>query len=128
MGGAVFEGKGSYLAGGTLWFRYNFIQANWRVVPYFQGGGAEAIDIDKHWWAGRHFNLGVAAGVRSGLAVTPHWTLNLECRYQHLSNGTLAKHDLGERTMGPMAGVSYLFQRVTSGLLAGSLDLPAGDS
>lgn len=26
MGGTVFKGEGSYMVGGTLWFRYNFVQ------------------------------------------------------------------------------------------------------
>jgi len=109
MGGQVFVGKGSYLVGGTVWFRYNFVQPNWRVVPYLQaGGGAEATDMDRKLIGQTfNFNLDVAAGARC--LVAPNWALDLECRYQHLSNGTIAKHDIGINAVGPMLGVSYFF-------------------
>jgi lipid A 3-O-deacylase len=109
MGGKVFSGKGSYVVGGTLWARYNFIQPNWRVVPYLQGGvGAEATDMDRRLVGQTfNFNLDIAAGMRCFVA--RNWALDLECRYQHLSNGTLAKHDVGINAVGPMIGVSYFF-------------------
>jgi lipid A 3-O-deacylase len=109
MGGRVFTGKGTYIVGGTLWFRYNFVQANWRVVPYIQaGGGAEALDMDtKLIGQTFNFNLDVAAGAR--YFVARNWSVNLECRYQHLSNARLSNHDLGINAVGPMVGVSYFF-------------------
>lgn len=109
MGGAVYKGKGNYIVGGTLWARYNFIQENWRVVPYFQAGaGAEATDMDGHLIGQKfNFNLDVAAGMRCFVA--PHWALDLECRYQHISNAKIAEHDIGINAVGPMLGVSYFF-------------------
>jgi lipid A 3-O-deacylase len=109
MGGEVFSGKGSYIVGGTLWFRYNFVQPNWRVVPYLQaGGGAEALDMDRHLIGQTfNFNLDVAAGMRCFLA--RNWALDLECRYQHLSNAKISNHDIGINAVGPMIGVSYFF-------------------
>jgi len=109
MGGKVFMGKGSYIVGGTLWFRYNFVQPNWRMMPYLQaGGGAEATDMDRKLIGQTfNFNLDVAAGTRCFVA--PNWALDLECRYQHLSNGTIARHDIGINAVGPMLGVSYFF-------------------
>jgi lipid A 3-O-deacylase len=109
MGGAVYKGKGSYIAGGTLWARYNFVPANWRVAPYLQAGaGAEATDMDQQLIGQTfNFNLDVATGARCFVA--RNWALDLECRYQHISNGTLAKHDVGINAVGPMIGVTYFF-------------------
>src|SRR5437660_871634 len=39
FGSAVFVGVGNYLAGATIWARYNFVQPGWRFVPYAQAGG-----------------------------------------------------------------------------------------
>jgi lipid A 3-O-deacylase len=109
MGGEVFSGKGTYIVGGTLWFRYNFVQPNWRVVPYLQaGGGAEALDMDRNLIGETfNFNLDVATGAR--YFVSPNWAVNLECRYQHLSNAKISKHDIGINAVGPMIGISYFF-------------------
>jgi lipid A 3-O-deacylase len=109
MGGAVFAGKGSYIAGGTLWARYNFIPQNWCVAPYLQAGlGAEGTDMDPRLIGETfNFNLDVAAGMRCFMTRT--WALDLEFRYQHISNGTIAKHDIGINAVGPMLGVTYLF-------------------
>ena len=38
FGSAIFQGPGRYIAGMTLWCRYNFVQPDWRFVPYVQGG------------------------------------------------------------------------------------------
>jgi len=109
FGGAVVKGTGSYVAGGTLWGRYNFVQADWRVVPYFQlGAGAGGTDMDRRLVGETfNFNLDAAAGMR--WFISQNWALNVECRYQHTSNATIAKHDLGVNAIGPSVGISFFF-------------------
>ncbi|HXT13276.1 MAG TPA: acyloxyacyl hydrolase [Candidatus Angelobacter sp.] len=109
IGGAVFQGRGSYLAGATLWGRYNFVQPDWRVAPYLAAGaGAEATDMDQRLIGEKfNFNLNIGAGMR--WFVSRQWAIDLECRYQHISNATIAKHDIGINAVGPMVGVSYFF-------------------
>jgi hypothetical protein len=109
IGGAVFNGPGNYLAGGTAWARYNFVQPHWRVIPYLQGGaGAQAIDMDSTLVGGRFaFNLNIAAGAR--FMAGKNWSINAECLYQHLSNATLYAHDVGINAVGPVLSVSYFF-------------------
>jgi lipid A 3-O-deacylase len=109
IGGAVYNGRGSYLAGGTVWVRYNFVQPNWRVVPYAAAGlGAEATDMDQRLIGETfNFNLDIAVGAKCFLA--RNWALDVECRYQHISNATIARHDVGINAVGPMLGVSYFF-------------------
>jgi opacity protein-like surface antigen len=72
------------------------------------GLGAEATDMDRRLIGERfNFNLDVSAGTRYFLA--PNWALNAECRYQHISNATIARHDIGINAVGPMLGLSYFF-------------------
>jgi opacity protein-like surface antigen len=109
MGGAVFEGRGSFIAGGTGWVRYNFIQPGWRVVPYLQAGaGAEGTDMDQRLIGEKfNFNLNIGVGARCFLA--RNWALEFECRYQHISNAKIANRDVGINAVGPMIGLSYFF-------------------
>ena len=109
MGGTVFNGRGSYMAGGTVWARYNFIQPGWRVVPYVQGGaGAEATDFDQRL-IGETFNFNLDVGVGARCFLAQKWALEFECRYQHLSNAKISNHDIGINAVGPMIGLSYFF-------------------
>ena len=109
FGSAIFQGPGEYIAGVTLWCRYNFVQPDWRFVPYVQGGaGLTATDISRGIVGQTfQFNLDIAAGTRYFLA--ERWCLNLECRYQHISNANTGKHNLGINALGPLLGVSYFF-------------------
>jgi opacity protein-like surface antigen len=109
FGGAVYQGPGGYVAGGTLWLRYNFVPPGWRVIPYVQGGaGVTSTDID-HEIVGEpfNFNLDLAAGARCFIA--RRWALSLEYRYQHISNANISNKNLGINAHGPILGVSFLF-------------------
>ena len=109
FGAAIYDGPGNYVAGGAAWFRYNFIPPDWRVIPYVQaGGGAVLTDID-HRYVGQHFNfnLGAAAGLR--FFVCPHSTVNLEYRFQHISNANLGPRNIGINAHGPALSFSRLF-------------------
>jgi lipid A 3-O-deacylase len=109
FGGAIIEGPGSYLAGATVWMRYNFVPEGWRLVPYIQAGaGLTTTDIDRGIVGMPfNFNLNLAAGVRWVFA--RNCSLNLEYRYQHISNADLGSRNLGINSQGPILGVSYFF-------------------
>jgi opacity protein-like surface antigen len=109
FGAGVFHGPGHYVAGGTLWFRYNFVPKRGRFSPFIElGGGGTAIDIP-HNYDGKdfNFNLNVGAGVR--YFITPRCSLNAEYRFQHISNANLWNHNIGLNTSGPMMGLSLFF-------------------
>jgi opacity protein-like surface antigen len=109
FGSAIFEGDGDYIAGMTFWARYNFVQRNWRVVPYVQAGaGLTATDIDRHI-VGQAFNFNLNLGIGARYLISERWALILEYRYQHISNADTAKHNLGINANGPILGVSFLF-------------------
>ncbi len=105
----VFIGPGSYIAGGTVWIRYNFVPAGWRIIPYLEGGaGLTTTDIDRSY-VGQpfNFNLDIAAGLR--FFVAKNWSVNLSCQYQHISNANTGNKNVGINSYGPILGVSYFF-------------------
>jgi opacity protein-like surface antigen len=109
FGARIFHGPGNYIAGGTLWLRYNFVPPRWRVLPYVQGGaGFVVTDVD-HRYDGQdfNFNLDLAGGIRCFIA--PRWALNLEYRYQHISNANLGSKNLGINAHGPALEMSWFF-------------------
>jgi hypothetical protein len=109
LGGAIFRGSGNYLGGGTVWLRRNFVPKNWRLTPYIQGGlGITITDADRVL-VGQNFNFNLDVGVGARYFVTRNCSLNLEYRYQHISNAKLARHDLGINAHGPMLGISFFF-------------------
>lgn len=107
--GGVFEGRGDYIAGGTLWLRYNFLPPGSRWAPFAQiGGGICSADVDRRL-QGQNFNFNLEAGVGLRYLLTPRCSLNLEYRYQHISNANLCEHNIGVNAQGPILGVSYFF-------------------
>jgi opacity protein-like surface antigen len=110
FGSAVFEGPGGYIAGGTLWLRYNFVpRSSIGLVPYAQaGGGVLSTDID-HSIVGDPFNFNLDAGVGVRYLAGRNWSISLEFRYQHISNANVNHRNLGINAAGPILGVSYFF-------------------
>jgi len=110
FGGGLFEGAGNYVSGATLWLRYNFVpKATARLVPYLEAGaGLSLADVDRHLLGETfNFNLDLCAGARYLLSA--HWSVNLEYRYQHISNANLSANNLGINADGLVVGFSYLF-------------------
>jgi opacity protein-like surface antigen len=109
FGSAIWESTGNYIAGGTLYTRYNFVPQESRFAPYVQLGiGVESMDID-HQYDGHNlnFNVCLAGGVRYFLS--PRFSLNAEFRYQHFSNADTGDRNIGLNNVGPIFGVSWFF-------------------
>ncbi|MDB6019975.1 MAG: ompW [Pedosphaera sp.] len=109
FGAGITKGKGNYIAGTTLWGRYNFIQRGWHVTPYAQlGAGFEFTDLDRSMLGQSfNFNLDAAGGLRYFIA--RRCSLNLEYRFQHFSNAGLSRKNVGVNAQGPVLGVSWFF-------------------
>jgi opacity protein-like surface antigen len=109
FGGTIFNGEGTYVTGTTVWLRYNFVPETGRFAPYAQAGmGLTGTDLDRRIESQNfNFNLNLGAGVR--YFVARNWSLNLECRYQHISNADMAEHNLGINAIGGLLSVSYFF-------------------
>ena len=109
FGGAVYTGIGSYVVGATLWLRYNFIQPEARLVPFAQAGAGIAFtDIDRTV-IGEEFNFNLNLGVGVRYLIGEHWSVNLEYRYQHISDAHLSSTNVGINAEGPIVGISYFF-------------------
>jgi lipid A 3-O-deacylase len=109
FGSDIFQGPGNYIAGGTLWGRYNFVQPDWHIVPFVQGGmGATATDIDQQY-VGQTFQFNLEIGIGARYLISPRWAVLAECRYQHISNADTGSHNIGINAIGPIVGFCYRF-------------------
>src|SRR5206468_1803304 len=109
FGSGIFEGPGGYVAGATFWVRYNLLRPSSHLIPYAQAGGGVALtDIDRRI-VGQPFNFNLDLGLGTRYLFASHWSLNLEYRYQHISNANLGHHNLGINGHGPILGVSFFF-------------------
>jgi hypothetical protein len=113
FGAGITDGPGSWLAGGRVFGRYNFIQPGARVVPYLQvNGGALGNDIYRDHTqriigGGFEFTTGVSVGLR--FLISRHFGLLLEGGYQHISNADIYPRNAGLNTLGAQAGLFYFF-------------------
>jgi lipid A 3-O-deacylase len=109
FGSGIWEATGTYIAGGTLWTRYNFVPQGSRFAPYLQlGFGVESMDID-HRYDGHNLNFNVCAAGGARYFLKPRFSLNAEIRYQHFSNADTGSHNIGLNGVGPILGASWFF-------------------
>ena len=109
FGGSIYQGRGSYVTGLTVWGRYNFVPPDWRVTPYGQLGlGIGMADKDKNVF-GSLFGFNIDAAVGARYFLRPRLALHAEYRFQHSSNANSAPHNLGINAHGPMVGLAWLF-------------------
>jgi hypothetical protein len=107
--GWIVEGRGTYVAGATAWLRYNFVPRSAHLVPFVEAGaGVTSTDLDRRI-EGQDFNFNLNLGIGARYFITRKWSVNLEYRYQHISNGNMSSRNLGVNADGPMLGVSYFF-------------------
>jgi hypothetical protein len=109
----VFFGFGSIVTGPSVLLRYNFVQPDWKVVPYIQGGAGIVYNdawhdqtqraIGQQW----EFYLQAAAGLHCLLS--PKWSLDLEGGYLHISNACFAERNGGINALGGSLGLTYFF-------------------
>ncbi len=114
FGGGIFHGPGNYVTGMSIFFRYNFIQPNARIVPYYQaGGGGVYTDIEHGAASGNaisqnwNFNLQSIGGIR--FLINSQWSINLEASYRHISNAGLSDPNYGIDQVGGALGFGYKF-------------------
>jgi opacity protein-like surface antigen len=111
--GSVFDGPGDYLAGGTILWRYNFVQPDSRWVPYFQlGVGAVFNDIHKDYsqrLIGQEWEFDVEAALGVRYFFNDRWSGNLEGGYRHISNAGLNDRNVGLNSLGATIGLGCHF-------------------
>lgn len=110
---AVTRGPGSYLAGGGVGIRHNFLSGNERIVPYFQGSFAfSGNDI---WHNRQQTQIGGAiefitrADIGLRIRFTPGSWLRLETGYEHISNARIYRRNDSFNGLGGKVGFSWSY-------------------
>ena len=115
-GSAIFDGPGDIIIGPTALIRYNFVQPNWKVVPYVQGGVGivytDAYEDKTQDAIGQaiEFTPQVSVGLR--VLVAEDWSVDLEGMFHHISNAGMAERNDGTNALGGLIGATYRFDKV----------------
>jgi lipid A 3-O-deacylase len=113
FGGPVTKGPGSYLAGGSLLWRYNFVQPDARWAPYLQlGAGALGNDIytgHGQREIGEAFEFVLQGDIGLKYLINDQWSVSAEGGYRHISNADLASRNEGLNSIGVLMQMSYRF-------------------
>jgi lipid A 3-O-deacylase len=109
----VTAGPGHYLAGGSLLFRYNFIQPGSHFIPYFQAGGgglhSDAAEVPSQRLIGGNFEFILEADLGARIPLNDRWSLLVEAGFQHISNGDTAARNVGVNALGGRIGVGWIY-------------------
>lgn len=113
LGDGVVKGAGNYLAGGSVLFRYNFIQPGSHFIPYFQLGGgglhSDAAEDPSQKIIGSNFEFLLEADLGGRLLLNDRWSLLFEGTFQHISNADTAPHNVGVNALGGRLGVGWIY-------------------
>ena len=112
-GSYIWHSFGTYMVGITGLVRYNFVQPNWIVVPYVQGGAGIVYTNARNWsnqdaiggnW---EFTPQFSGGLK--FLITDNFTFNIEGAFQHISNANTSARNEGVNAYGGFAGFTYYF-------------------
>jgi len=117
------QGPESYYGGVIFGLRYNFVQPNWRLVPYFDVSGGFGMTDAQHTNEGREnkpeigqagnfqINFGFGPGIRYN--PTPYFGVSVGCAYMHISNAYLRDPNHGINVFGPNASINFALPRLS---------------
>lgn len=117
-GSYVWSSFGTYMVGVTGLVRYNFVQPNWIVVPYIQGGAGVVYTNARNWsdqdaiGANVEFTPQFAGGLK--FLLEKNWTFNIEGAFQHISNANTSARNQGVNAYGGFVGFTYVFDKIWS--------------
>jgi hypothetical protein len=117
------QGPESYYTGVIFGLRYNFIQPNWRLVPYFDLRGGFGMTDAQHTNEAREnkpevgqagnfqFNFSFGSGIRYN--PNPNFGVSLGCAFMHISSAYLTRPNHGINVFGPTAGFDLALPRLS---------------
>lgn len=112
LGYGVTSGPGSYLVGGSLHVRYNFLASS-TIIPYFQIGAgglhSDAVEDGNQRLIGSDFEFILSADLGIRFMLNRNWSLRLEGGFQHISNADTASRNVGVNALGGRLGLGYAF-------------------
>jgi len=109
----IFKGPGNYIGGVTGLLRYNFVQPDWHVIPYVQGGVGvvynDAYKDETQQAIGQaiEFTPQCSLGVR--YLVGKNWSVDAEGMFHHISNANMSRRNRSINSLGGFLGVTYSF-------------------
>lgn len=112
--GVVTKGPGTYLAGGAVVYRYNFIQPGAHWAPYLQLSagmlGNNIYEGRQQREIGQSFNflLSGAAGLK--YLINDQWQVSAEVAYRHISDASMSARNEGLNSLGGLMQISYMFR------------------
>lgn len=112
MAEPIFRGPENHYFGINFGLRYNFVQPNSRLVPYFSGGvGLGCIDShpDIPGAQGQDFTFNILTAAGISYKMNEHWKLSAGILYQHLSNAGLTSPNPSLNLLGPQIGLTCSF-------------------
>ena len=112
MAEPIFRGPENHYFGISFGFRYNFVQPNARLIPYFSGGaGLGWIDshADDIGAQGQDFTFNILTAAGLSYKLDEHWKLDVGLLYQHLSNAGQTSPNPSLNLLGPQVGINYSF-------------------
>ncbi len=113
FGAEVTKGPGSWMAGGRLLLRYNFVQPGARWVPFFQigaGGLGNNIHRDQSQrLIGSGFEFTLVGDIGLRYFINPRWAVVVTANFEHISNADSAERNVGVNAAGGMIGIATFF-------------------
>jgi lipid A 3-O-deacylase len=117
-GSYVWSSFGTYMVGITGLVRYNFVQPNWIVVPYIQGGAGIIYTNARNWSnqdaIGGNWEFTPQFGGGLKFLLDKSWTFNIEGAFQHISNANTSARNEGVNAYGGFVGFTYVFDKIWS--------------
>ena len=111
----ILDGFGNYFFGITALIRYNFVQPDAKLMPYFQvGAGVVHTDADKDTTqklVGQSIEFTPQASVGLRYLLAKDWSFDAELMFHHVSNGGLAERNIGLNSFGGFIGFTYSFDK-----------------
>ena len=109
----IFKGPGNYIGGVTGLLRYNFVQPDWNLIPYIQGGlGIVYNDIykdDTQQAIGQAIELAPQCSIGVHYLIDKNWAVAAEGMFHHMSNAGMSKRNNSLNSLGGFIGITYFF-------------------
>ena len=113
FGSEIFKGPGTYLAGGQLIYRYNFVSpthTSYRILKLAAADSTTTRYRDQvQHRLGEAFEFVLHSGLRVRWMITDRWGLSVEGDYHHISDAGLSSRNSGLNSIGGTLGVNWLF-------------------
>jgi len=109
----IFKGFGNYIGGITGLLRYNFVQPDWKLVPYVQAGVGvvynDAYKDNTQQAIGQAIEFTPQFSLGFHYLIAGNWSIDAEGMFHHISNANMAKRNRSINSLGGFLGVTYRF-------------------